>query len=499
MRGLAPTNLIIFCLSGLVGAATPDPFTPPNLPPPQFKAANFDVRSFGAIGNGSANDTEAINRAIEKCSASGGGDVHFPAGTYLAASIHLRSNVRFVLDNDAVISGADSGYDPPEPNKFERYQDFGHSHFHNALMWGENIENFAIVGGHINGGHISEEDELRGRDIGDKVIVIKSSRNILFHGITHENGGHMVYLLNDCENVAFANIVIKKSRDGVNLVSCRNVQMHDCHFTGCGDDTVALKSDYALGRKIASANIYLWNCYLESAANALEIGAETVGDFTNVNFSDIRIGRAWKAGVGIRSVNGSVIDSVRYRNISMKSVDVPVSLVVGNRLLMAEPNEKPGAIRNVTITNLTASEPRPRRPKLARPSLIAGLPESPIENILIEHATIVGKGSPGKEVLAASPQKQKAGRAESAFTASGFYVSDARNVQLRDITMSYETVDPRPTLIARSVSGLELDQCNFQKFSGVPLMRLQGVNGLSVRGSKGMSDRLNAKVDLTEE
>jgi polygalacturonase len=76
--------------------------------------------------------------------------------------------------------------------------------------------------------------------VGDKVIVLKSSRNLLFDNVVHETGGHFVYLLNDCENVTLSNITIRKSRDAVNLVGCRNVQLHHCRFTGCGDDTLAL-------------------------------------------------------------------------------------------------------------------------------------------------------------------------------------------------------------------------------------------------------------------
>src|SRR5438270_12294259 len=227
-----------------------DPCVPPNFPPPQFKSGRVNVRDFGATGNGRGNDTPGINRAIQNCNAAGGGDVLFPSGRYLAASIHLQSNVRLVLDKDAVITGANNGYDPPEPNAFEKYQDFGHSHFHNALMWGENIENFAIVGGRINGGYVIEGDDPKGRDVGDKVIAIKSGRNLLLDGVTHQSGGHFVYLLYDCENVTLSNIAIKKSRDGVKSVSCRNVQMLDCSFTGCGEDTLPSKSDYALGRKI---------------------------------------------------------------------------------------------------------------------------------------------------------------------------------------------------------------------------------------------------------
>src|SRR5437588_7344249 len=219
MASVRSIALLVWGLPSVVlHAAASDACTPPNFPIPQFKAASFNVRDFGATGSGRNNDTWAINRTIQKCNAGGGGDVIFPAGRYLAASIHLQSNVRLVLNKDAVITGANSGYDPPEPNEFEKYQDFGHSHFHNALMWGEKIENFAIVGGRINGGYVIEGDEPKGRDVGDKVVAIKSGRNLLFDGVTHQSGGHFVYLLNDCENVSLSNIVIKKSRDGVNLV-----------------------------------------------------------------------------------------------------------------------------------------------------------------------------------------------------------------------------------------------------------------------------------------
>jgi polygalacturonase len=295
MRRVVWRTFVFCALASLGRGQTSNPCIPPNFPLPQFRAATFNVREFGATGNGRDNDTAPINRAIERCNANSGGDVVFPRGTYLAASIHLKSNVRLVLDKEAIISGAKNGYDLPEPNEFEKYQDFGHSHFHNALMWGDNIDNFAIVGGRINGGYIVEGDEGQSRAIGDKVIAITSSRNLLFDSVTHERGGHFVYLLNNCENVTLARITIKKSRDAVNLVSCRNVQVHDSSFTGCGDDTLALKSDYALGCKMESANIYVWNCYFESAANALIFGAESVGDFHNVNFWNIRIGRAWKA------------------------------------------------------------------------------------------------------------------------------------------------------------------------------------------------------------
>src|SRR5712691_7038245 len=108
MKCAVVITLLLGALSILTRAQTVDRCTPPNFPLPQFKSASFNVRDFGATGNGRDNDTVAINRAIEKCSASGGGDVIFPRGTYAAASIHLQSNVRFLLEKDTVLTGAKS-------------------------------------------------------------------------------------------------------------------------------------------------------------------------------------------------------------------------------------------------------------------------------------------------------------------------------------------------------------------------------------------------------
>lgn len=498
MRWWSSTCTLWCAFSIFARAVTPDPCTPPNFPTPQFKSQSLNVRDFGATGNGRDNDTPAINRAIEKCSASGGGDVVFPKGTYLVGSIHLQSNVRLMLDKDTVITGANSGYDPPERNAVEKYQDFGHSHFHNALIWGEKIENFAIVGGRINDGGIIEGDDAGSRDVGDKVIAIKSGRNLLFDGITHEAGGHFVYLLNDCEQVTLANIVVKKTRDAVNLVSCRNVQMHDCNFTGCGDDSLALKSDYALGRKIESANIYLWNCYFETAANALQFGAESVGNFRNINFWNVRIGRAWKAGIGMRSADGAIIDGVSYRDLSMKQVDTPISITVGHRLLSGEADRKVGAIKNIRVSNLSVADQRPRVVGVIRPSLIAGLPESPIENVLLEHVRIVGSGG-HKRSGDSSANEETGRRREAALGAAGLFIKHARNVRLQDVDLSYNAADPRPSLIAQEVAGLTLEDVRLQRFSNTPLIRLKKIDKLQITRCAGSSDETLEHVEATEK
>ena len=111
----------------------------------------FDVRKFGATGDGKTIDTAAINKAIEAAASAGGGTVRFPAGSYLSFSVRLKSNIALYLDRGATITaaetpaGASTGYDLPEPNQWDHYQDFGHSHFHNSLIWVKDSKTFPFL------------------------------------------------------------------------------------------------------------------------------------------------------------------------------------------------------------------------------------------------------------------------------------------------------------------------------------------------------------------
>ena len=145
--------------AGLVGAfATPRVFAEaPGTAVPSETV--FNVRAFGATGDGKTLDTDAVNRAIQAAAEKGGGTVTFPPGQYLCFSIHLKSFVDLSLASGCVIIAADGpgpgdkfgynggAYDPPEPKTaWDAYQDFGHNHWHNSLMWGEDLHDFSITG-----------------------------------------------------------------------------------------------------------------------------------------------------------------------------------------------------------------------------------------------------------------------------------------------------------------------------------------------------------------
>ena len=99
----------------------------------------YNIKDFGAKGDGKTVDSKAINNAIDAAAKQGGGTVYFPAGTFLSYSIRLKSNIALYLDQGSVLLAADSAaggkYDEPEPGPGNKFQDYGHSHWHNSLIW----------------------------------------------------------------------------------------------------------------------------------------------------------------------------------------------------------------------------------------------------------------------------------------------------------------------------------------------------------------------------
>jgi hypothetical protein len=354
-------------------------------------------------------------------------------------------------------------------------------------MWGENIQNFAIEGGTINGGSIIHGTPKPGG--GDKLVAIAVGKNLSFQNVTHEKGGHFVYLLNDCENITVDRVVIKESRDAVDLMGCRNVQIHDCNFTGCSDDTIGIKSDFALGRKINSANIYVWDSYFESGCNGLQFGSETAGDFQNVNCWNIKIDRAMKAGIGITCNDGGIIDGACYSNIVIRGAACPIYMLITDRLRSGDPQKRIGTISNVRIENVTITDCRPGRQGPVMTSTISGRPDSCLENITLTNVRINYPGGGTSEEANVVPPypKDYSPKSLGPRPAAGLYVRHVKGLTLKDVEFTFDKEDRRPSLIAYDVHGLTLDQCKIPKPDGVEPLRLEKVTNLNVRNCPGLT------------
>ncbi len=455
------------------------------------KSPIFNVRDYGATGNGKTLDTRAINKTIEVCASSGGGTVYFPAGVYLSGSIHLKSNITLYFDSGSVLKGAPNAlhvYDPPEPLGFAQYQDFGHSHWHNALIWGENLHDITIAGpGTIDGGGMSRRDPKPGG--GDKTISLKRCRNILIQDITIFHAGHFGILPTGCDNMIIDNVKIDTNRDGINVDCCRNVRISNCSINSPRDDGIVLKSSYALGFNRATEDVTITNCLVSGfkegtlldgtyqgggGTGRIKFGTESNGGFKNITISNCVFDHC--KGLALEEVDGGTLENVSVSNLVMRDVsNSPIFIRLGNRA--RGPKGTPvGKVRNITISNV---EVMGVAPKFA--VLIVGIPGHKIENVRLNTIRILTDGGGQKEdVHIVPPEQEKAypsARRFGKMPAYGFFCRHVKGLEFHNVTVGFKEKDLRPSMICRDVDGLEID--NYRTDSAVPFpILLKNVSGL---------------------
>ncbi len=390
------------------------------------KAAAFDVKAFGAKGDGVAVDSTAINKAIEAAAAAGGGTVSFPAGNFLCFSIRLKSNVALYLDQGCTIMAADTpeggagGYDPAEPNTpWDKYEDFGHAHFHNSLMWGEGISNIAITGtGRIWGKGLSRGQGAMNPGVGNKSIGLKNCRNVVLRDFSIFHGGHFGILATAVDNLTIDNVKIDTNRDGMDVDSCRNVRISNCYVNSPWDDGICLKADYATGAPRQTEFVTITNCYVSGCweegtmldgtykkfgpearvphTGRIKFGTESNGGFRNVTISNCVFEGC--QGLALESVDGALLEDVTVTNLSMRDImSAPIFLRLGRRL-RAPDGAAIGTLRRIIISDVVCSNS-----VSALGSIISGIPGHEIEDVKISNVQIFHQGGGVKEDAAYQP------------------------------------------------------------------------------------------------
>ena len=391
----------------------------------------FDVRAFGAVGDGKALDTAAINRAIEAAAAAGGGTVIIPAGSYLSFSIHLKSQVELHLLPGSVIIAADSplpneqtGYrsgvfDSAEPNtEWDAYQDYGHNHWHNSLIWGEDIHDVSITGsgliwgrGLSNGRGKKENDyafvaEQAG--VGNKAIALKNCHNVVFRDFCILKGGHFGLLLTGVDNLTIDNLKIDTDRDGIDIDCCQNVRVSNCTVNSPWDDGICPKSSFALGHARATRNVTISNCWVTGdfvlgsvldgtfrrlpndgqslRTGRIKCGTESNGGFINITISNCVFEGC--QGYAIESVDGAIIEDITITNTTMRDLySSPIFMRLGSRLRGPKETTKVGSIKRVMINNLTCHNASERFS-----SILSGIPGHSIEDVKLSNIYIETAG-----------------------------------------------------------------------------------------------------------
>jgi polygalacturonase len=484
----------------------------------------FDVRSFGAKGDGVTIDSDAINRAIDAAAAAGpgahggpGGTVYLPAGTYASYSIRLKSNVAIYLAENATILGAvptaTRGYDPAEPGAGNNFQDFGHSHWHNSLIWGEGLTNITIYGpGTIDGKGLVRSGSLESAPLqGNKAIALKLCRNVAIREITILNGGHFGILPTGVDNFRIDGVVIDTNRDGINLDCCRNVRVSNTTVNSPSDDAIVLKSSWALNEARATENVTIDNCMVSGydlgtlvdgtykvgaygRTGRIKFGTESNGGFKNIAISNVIF--EYCRGLALETVDGGALEDVTISNLTMRNVQMPIFMRLGAR--QRGPAGLPVAtFRRVSISDVIAHNADPRYP-----STIAGIPDHPIEDVRISNVRhhMVGGLTPG-DAVADPPENVNAYPEPTMFgtlPAYGFFMRHARGVTLDNVEVRYEQTDTRPAFVLRDVADADFHHVRADQATGTPTFVLDSVDGFIVSTSRPVPDTRLDHVDHRE-
>lgn len=404
----------------------------PALPRAAEDSATHDVRAYGATGNGVADDTQAIQRAIDACTQDGGA-VLFPRGKYRSGTLYLKSRVHVQLDHGAVLLGSDKqeDYAPFEKLDFRNDADVETSFFQRALLFGDSLEHIAITGA----GTIDANHTKRG---GPKPIALKRCKFVEIRSVRILNAPNYAISLLGADNVNIDGVTILNAfADGIDPDSCRNVRISNCHIESV-DDAIVPKASFSLGERRACENIVVSNCVLSTVCNGFKLGTESGGGFKRIAVNNCVItghssNRPAISGIALESVDGGDLDSVAVSNIVMDRVRAPIFIRLGNR---GRDMDKPvaGSLTNVSINNIVAT-----RASLA--CSITGLPYAKVNGVTLSDIRIEFIGGnprqPDDEPMLELPRVYPEAAMFGAMPAYGLFCRHVDDLVLQNVVFDY--------------------------------------------------------------
>jgi polygalacturonase len=364
-------------LQGISGAAAAGLFA-------RKTSRDFDVRDYGATGDGVTLDTSAIQRAIDSAASSGANARVLLRGgrRYLTGALTLKGGIDLHLADDAQLIAST---DPKD------YLQDGP-----AILMAEQTVGLKVSGtGHIDGQAMkfmtaySEADERwEPKSFRPRIFSLKACRNLEISGISFGHAPQWGLYMLGCEQVLIDRIRIQNlldvpNSDGIDSDRCRHVEIRNCDIV-CADDAIVIKTSEHLDSYGASAHIVVKDCRVTTRDAGLKIGTETFGDISDVIFERCKVVSSGR-GPTITHRHGGDISNIEFRDIEVVAEHhaarwwgwgEAISLSVRPRVH----GEKVGRLQDIRIRNLTAHAENSVR--------IDGSQDNLIEDVLLDHVDI---------------------------------------------------------------------------------------------------------------
>jgi polygalacturonase len=462
-------------------AARPAQAGPPSALEPSPHSGAFNVREFGAHGDGGTLDTAALQKAIDACVVSGGGTVHFPPGRYLSGTLFLKSRVTVELEAGATLLGSRRLEDyPPTSPAIRSYTD---NYTERSLIYGEQLEHVTLQGrGEIDGQGAAFQGPYKVRPYLFRLI---GCREVLVRDLTLRDSPMWVQHYLACDDVRIEGVTVvsqcNHNNDGIDIDGCQRVRIANCDIQS-GDDAIVLKSTLNHPCK----HVVVANCVLSSRCNAFKLGTESNGGFENIVVNNCAIYDTRLAGIALETVDGGTLDRVNISNVAMDNVRCPIFIRLGNRARPFEKGAPPpgiGRLLNVSLSDIQASGADPTG------CCIAGLPGHPVENVALSNIRISfaggGKKTDAQRFIEEKPEVYPEYSMFGRLPAYGFYCRHARSVRFDRVEVGSLAPDARPSLVCEDVDGVRLSAWSALSPSAGPDVRFENVRDAFIHGCSG--------------
>jgi hypothetical protein len=435
--------------------------------------AQYDVKNFGARGDGINLDTRYIQNAIDSAYKDGGGVVEISAGTYKIGTLILKDNISLNLQPGAVLLGSPDYRDYTEIiHSFESRTNGLYAKY--FMIFAEGVNNISITGvGTINGNGAENYRESRPQNLRPFMIRLVNCQNINISDVYLLESANWTLHLLGCKDVNVDRIVIENTgegnRDGIDIDACQRVTVSNSRFSTT-DDAIVMKSTC----NIVCQDIAITNCIVRSHASAIKTGTESNGGFKNITVSncvikDIPV----HAGIELMTVDGGMMQNILLDNITMENVATPFFIRLGIR---SRPYKKQqyvdriDDVKDIYLNNISVINA-----KLA--SGIMGLHHKKIKNITLTNYSVRYSETQSSIQYNQVPYEELSYPAANVFKnlpAYGLYCRNAEELFLANINMYSAENELRPAITFDRINNIELNSVKAEvKNPSVPMIHFR--------------------------
>ena len=410
----------------------------------------YDVKNYGATGNGVTKDTASIQAAINACVA--GGFVWLHNGVFLSGTITLKNNMTLFIDPTATLLGSGSASDYPTQTP-----PLSNSQLVNcqrALVYAQSKTNVAIDGGGtIYGNGVTNFTSGSGTEATRPISIWTVLCNqVNIQNINVVDSGMWTVVNMQSDNLTINNLNVNApngaNRDGCDVVDCWNVLIQNCTINS-SDDSICLKSGSSRGIN----NLLVKNCNItRSGSNGLKFGTASTGPFTNITFQDCTVQNTAHSAMAIESVDGSAIRNVTFQRISLAGCQNAIFIALGSRSGAAV-----GSINGIQFHDITGSSLSDTRGCPISGCFTNGLTYK-LANILFDNVNISYKGGLGS--IPSAPPEYAGQYPENTMwgnlPAYAYYLRHADGVTFTNCYSHAAAADARPWIATNDVSNLKI-------------------------------------------